>query len=71
MVLAMSEKQQIIKKIEIVQITSKIGKKIDQQRTLVGLGLGKINQRRVLDYTPSVRGMVEKVKHLVKYKLVS
>ena len=34
--------------------------------SLVGLGLNKINRSRVLEDTPAVRGMVEKVQHLVK-----
>ena len=40
--------------------------KSDQRKTLIGLGLNKINRTSVLEDTPSVRGMVSKVKHLVK-----
>jgi len=54
------------KKIKITQIGSPIGRRHDQRATLVGLGLNKINRSRVLEDTPSVRGMVEKVQHLVK-----
>ena len=53
-------------KIKIVQVHSPIGRKSDQRKTLVGLGLNKINRTSILEDTPSVRGMVSKVKHLVK-----
>jgi len=53
-------------KIKITQIASPIGRKKDQKRTLIGLNLNKINRTSILEDTPSVRGMVEKVKHLVK-----
>jgi|TARA_B100001750_G_C14870959_1_gene285654 large subunit ribosomal protein L30 len=53
-------------KIKIIQIASPIGRKKDQKRTLIGLNLNKINRTSILEDTPSVRGMVEKVKHLVK-----
>jgi large subunit ribosomal protein L30 len=54
------------KKIKVTQIGSPIGRRFDQRETLVGLGLNKINRSRVLEDTPAVRGMVEKVQHLVK-----
>ena len=53
-------------KIKIVQVHSPIGRKSDQRKTLVGLGLNKINRTSILEDTPSIRGMVSKVKHLVK-----
>ena len=53
-------------KIKITQIASPIGRKKDQKKTLIGLNLNKINRTSILEDTPSVRGMVEKVKHLVK-----
>ena len=37
-----------------------------QRRTLIGLGLNKMHKTRELEDTPSVRGMVEKIPHLVK-----
>jgi large subunit ribosomal protein L30 len=52
--------------IKVTQIGSPIGRRHDQRATLVGLGLNKINRSRVLEDTPAVRGMVEKVQHLVK-----
>ena len=53
-------------KITVMQIQSPIGGKSDQRKTLVGLGLNKINRTSVLEDTPSIRGMVYKVKHLVR-----
>ena len=53
-------------KIKIVQIHSPIGRESDQRKTLIGLGLNKINRTSILEDTPSIRGMVYKVKHLVK-----
>lgn len=59
----MAEKKKTIK---VVQIVSKIGHGKDQIATLTGLGLGKIGRESVLEDTPSVRGMIRKVSHLVK-----
>jgi large subunit ribosomal protein L30 len=50
--------------IKIKQVKSRIGAPKDQKRTLDTLGLHKINQVVEHEDTPSVRGMVEKVKHL-------
>ncbi len=36
-----------------------------QHQTLVGLGLGRIGKQRTLEDTPSVRGMINKVSHLI------
>ena len=52
--------------IKIQQIKSKIGAPIDQKRTLQALGLHKISQVVEVEYTPSARGMICKVHHLVK-----
>ncbi len=57
--------------IKIVQIASPIGRNPEQRRTLVGLGLNKIRRERVLENTCSVRGMVNKVRHLVKFEIVN
>ena len=54
------------KNIKIVQVKSGIGRKSDQKKTLVGLGLNRVGRIRELEDTPSVRGMVNKVSHLVK-----
>ena len=47
-------------------IKSGIGRKSDQKKTLVGLGLNRVGKIRELEDTPSIRGMVNKVSHLVK-----
>ena len=53
-------------RVKITQIGSPIRRRFDQRETLVGLGLNKMNRSRVLEDTPSVRGMILKVHHLVK-----
>lgn len=53
-------------RIKVTQTGSPIGRKSDQRATLVGLGLNKMHRTSVLEDTPSVRGMVNKVAHLVK-----
>lgn len=50
----------------VTQIGSPIGRRKDQKRTLVGLGLDKMNRSRTLEDTPAVRGMIAKVRHLVR-----
>ena len=52
-------------KLIVKQIKSAIGRKAYQRKTLIGLGLNKMNKEKTLEDTPSVRGMIEKVKHLV------
>jgi large subunit ribosomal protein L30 len=54
------------KKIKITQTGSHIGRTDDQRATLVGLGLNKRHRSSVLEDTPSVRGMINKVQHLVR-----
>lgn len=54
------------KTITVKQVASSIGRKYDQKQTLIGLGLNKIGRTRELKDTPSVRGMVRKVSHLVE-----
>ena len=53
-------------KIKVTQIGSPIGRPKIQRATLIGLGLNKLRRSRVLDDTPSIRGMIGKVHHLVK-----
>ena len=53
-------------KIKVTQIKSAIGRNGSQRKTLVGLGLNKISRVKIFNDTPSIRGMIEKVKHLVK-----
>jgi len=52
-------------RIRVRQVASGNGRKPGQQATLVGLGLNKIGRVRDLENTPSVRGMIRKVSHLV------
>jgi large subunit ribosomal protein L30 len=54
------------KTVTVEQIGSPIRRKLDQRATLVGLGLNKLHRRRELEDTPSVRGMISKVAHLVR-----
>lgn len=51
--------------IKVQQIKSKIGAPTDQKATLVALGLRKISQVVEVEDTPSNRGMIRKVHHLV------
>ena len=53
------------KKIKVTQIGSPIGRIDAQLGTLIGLGLNKCHRSKVLEDTPAVRGMIERVKHLV------
>ena len=52
--------------VTIKQIGSPIRRKSDQRATLVGLGLNRLGRERTLEDTPSVRGMIAKVQHLVQ-----
>ncbi len=54
------------KTLTVTQIASPIGRPKDQRATLIGLGLNKIDRTRELEDTPSVRGMISKVSHLVR-----
>ena len=54
------------KTVTIKQVGSHIRRPPDQQATLIGLGLNKMNRVRTLEDTPSVRGMIAKVAHLVE-----
>ena len=54
------------KTVTIEQIRSSIRRQKDQQATLIGLGLNKLHRRRTLNDTPEVRGMINKVSHLVR-----
>ena len=54
------------KTLRVTQIGSPIARKHDQRETLIGLGLNKRHRSRELEDTPSVRGMIRKVQHLVR-----
>jgi len=54
------------KRVKVTQIASGTGRKPGQRETLIGLGLNKLRSTRELEDTPSVRGMLRKVAHLVR-----
>ena len=54
------------KTLKVTQVGSPIGRRRDQRATLIGLGLNKMHRTRELEDTPSVRGMINKIKHLVR-----
>jgi large subunit ribosomal protein L30 len=58
-------------KVRVTQIRSALGRKPGQKETLVGLGLNKIRATRELEDTPSARGMILKVAHLIKVEELS
>ena len=58
----MSNKKTIV----VTQKKSPIGRQSYQRKTLIGLGLNKIGRSKELEDTPSIRGMIGKVKHLVE-----
>ena len=53
-------------KIRVTWVKGYIGKEESQRRTIRALGLHRLNQSVVHEYTNSVRGMINKVRHLVK-----
>ena len=55
-------------KVEITQVKSIISQNTRQKRTRSALGLGKINKTVEKTLTPQVKGMINKVNHLVKVK---
>ncbi len=61
-----AEAAEAVKTVKVTQTASPIRRTKDQRATLVGLGLNKINRTRELQDTPEVRGMIAKVKHMVK-----
>ena len=54
------------KTIKVEQVGSPLRRQHTQRETLVGLGLNKIGRQRDLPDNPMTRGMIEKVKHLVR-----
>jgi len=53
-------------KLKLTQTGSPIGRKPGQKATLRALGLDKMNRSNVVEDTPSIRGMVDKVAHMLK-----
>jgi large subunit ribosomal protein L30 len=58
-------------KIKVTQIRSPIGRRCDQRETLIGLGLNKMHRSRELENTPAVRGMIAKVRHLIRVEEIA
>jgi large subunit ribosomal protein L30 len=54
------------KTVTVEQIRSAARRPAIQTATLIGLGLNKLHRQRTLQDTPQVRGMIDKVKHLVR-----
>ncbi len=54
------------KTVTVEQIGSPVRREPSQRQTLVGLGLNKIRRRKTLEDTPAVRGMINKVAHLIR-----
>ncbi len=54
------------KTVTVIQTGSSIRRPKDQGDTLIGLGLGKISRKSTLQDTPAVRGMINKVSHMVR-----
>ncbi len=54
------------KTVKVTLVRSVAGTKTDHRATVRGLGLGRLNSSRVLEDTPAVRGMINKVSYLIK-----
>lgn len=57
-------------KIKVIQTRSVIDRPKIQKRTIKALGLGKPNWEKVHNDTPQIRGMINKVTHLVKVEVI-
>ncbi|KQS86675.1 MULTISPECIES: 50S ribosomal protein L30 [unclassified Rhizobium] len=62
----MAKKEVAKKTVSVEQIGSPIRRPAIQRQTLIGLGLNKMHRVSVLEDTPSVRGMIRAVQHLVR-----
>jgi large subunit ribosomal protein L30 len=62
----MANSNQQAQTVTVEQTGSPIRREAKQRQTLIGLGLNKLRRRSTLPDTPAVRGMIEKVKHLVR-----
>ena len=58
------------KHVKVTQTGSPIRRPKVQRETLIGLGLNKMNRSRILEDTPAVRGMIAKVRHMVRVEEV-
>ena len=57
-------------KIEIIQIKSAIGYNVKTKKTLEALGIKKMNQKVIKNDNAALRGMINKVKHLIRFEEV-
>ena len=57
-------------KLKVTQVKSTIDRLEAQKRTIVALGLGRINRTVVHNDTPQIRGMIKAVEHLIKVEEV-
>lgn len=57
-------------KVKVTQVASTIGCSVVQKSNILGLGLKGIGKSKVLEATPSVFGMIDKVKHLLKVEKI-
>lgn len=57
-------------KVSITQVKSTISQSSRQKKTILALGLGKINKVVEQELTPQIKGMIDKVNHLIKVKEV-
>ena len=55
-------------KVSITQVRSKYPNLQDRKKTILALGLGKINKVVEQELTPQIKGMIDKVNHLIKVK---
>jgi len=58
-------------KLKITQINSQIGSTKRQKRTLIALGIKKMNNPIEVENTPQIKGMIDKVSHLLKVEEIS
>lgn len=58
------------KMIKVTQIGSPIRRPEYQRKNLIGLGLNKLHRSKIFTDTPSIRGMISQVAHLVKVEEV-
>jgi large subunit ribosomal protein L30 len=59
-----------VAKLRITWVKSDIGYNIDQKKTLKALGFHRLNQVVEKEDNPGIRGMLNKVNHLIKYEVV-
>ena len=62
---------QIMPKISVKQIKSPIGRNSSQRKILISLGLNKINRVKIHNDNPSILGMIDKIKHLLRVEKVN